>query len=111
MPSEKDDILKSNKYMKSVEMPDIINANLQSLIKKIDEFANNVEKSSTSKLGGHIICKYLRSAIWALNNIENKHSLCCGEDFMKEFCNSITEDATNVINFEKKKMLSLTKES
>ena len=28
MPSEKDNILKSNKYMKSVEMPDIINANL-----------------------------------------------------------------------------------
>ena len=80
------------------------------MIKKIDEFANNVEKSSTSKLGGHIICKYLRSAIWALNNIENKHSLCCGEDFMKEFCNFIREDA-NVINFKKKKMLSLTKES
>ena len=34
MPSEKDNILKSNKYMKSVEMPDIINANFNLWLKR-----------------------------------------------------------------------------
>ena len=40
---------------------------------------------------------------------ENKHTSYRGEDCMKNFCTSLREHATNVINFEKKKMLSLTK--
>ena len=40
---------------------------------------------------------------------ENKHTSYRGEDFVKNFCTSLREHATNVINFEKKKMLSLTK--
>ena len=34
-----------------------------------------------------------------------------GEDCMKKFCNSLRENAGNVINFEKNKMLPLTKKS
>ena len=49
------------------------------------------------------------STIWTLDNIENKYSLYCGEDYVKKFCSSLREHATNVINFEKKKILPLTK--
>ena len=49
------------------------------------------------------------STIWTLDNLENKYSLCRGEDCVKKFCSSLREHATNVINFEKKKMLPLTK--
>ena len=49
------------------------------------------------------------STIWGFDNIENKHTLYCGEDCMKKFCTSLREYAANVINFEKKKMLQLTK--
>ena len=49
------------------------------------------------------------STIWAFDHIENKHTLYCGEDCMKKFCTSLREHATNVINFEKEKMLPLTK--
>ena len=49
------------------------------------------------------------SSIWAFDNIESKHTLYCGEDCMKNVCTSLREHATNVINFEKKKMLPLTK--
>ena len=49
------------------------------------------------------------STIWAFDNIENKHTLYRGEDCMKTFCTSLREHATNVIDFEKKKMLPLTK--
>ena len=47
----------------------------------------------------------------AFDTIENKHSLYRGEDCMKNFCTSLREHATNLINFEKKKMLPLTKKN
>ena len=40
------------------------------------------------------------SAIWASNNIENKHSLYHGEDCIKKFCESLREHSKNIINFE-----------
>ena len=50
------------------------------------------------------------STIWAFDNIENKHPSYCGEDCMKNFCESLREHAKNIIDFEKKNMLPLTKE-
>ena len=51
------------------------------------------------------------STIWAFDDIENRHSLYRGEDFMKKFCSSLREHVTNVINSERKKMLPLTKKN
>ena len=50
-------------------------ADIESLVKKIDGCANNLEKSSTTRLGKHIPCGYSMSAIWTFDNIENKHTL------------------------------------
>ena len=72
MPSEKDNILKFNQYMKSDKMPYIIYAELESLIKKVDGCANNPEKFSTTKLSEHIPCGYSMSIIWGFDNIENE---------------------------------------
>ena len=47
--------------------------------------------------------------IWAFDTVENKHSLYQGGHCFKKFCSSLREHATNVINFERKKMLLLTK--
>ena len=58
MPSEKDNILEFNQYMESDKMPYIIYADIESLIKKIDGFANNPENSSATKIGEHIPCGY-----------------------------------------------------
>ena len=49
------------------------------------------------------------STAWGSDKIENKYTLYRGEDCMKKFCTSLREYATNVINYEKKKMLPLTK--
>ena len=49
------------------------------------------------------------STIWAFDHLENKHTLYGGEYCMKMLCTSLREHATKVINFEKKKMLPLTK--
>ena len=45
------------------------------------------------------------STIWGYVHIENKHTLYCGKDCMKNFCNSLREDTKNIIDFEKKKIL------
>ena len=46
------------------------------------------------------------STMWAFDNMENKHTLYCGEECMKKFCTSLREHAKNIIDFEKKKILS-----
>ena len=71
MPSEKDNILQFNQHMKSDKMPYIIYADIESLIIKIDECANNPEKSSTTKIGEHILCGYSMSTILGFYDIED----------------------------------------
>ena len=75
MPSEMDNTLEFNQYMKSDKMPYIIYAGIESLIRKIDRCANNPEKSSTTKISEHIFWGYLMSTIWAFDHIEKKNIL------------------------------------
>ena len=70
-------------------MPHIIYAVIEYLIKKVDGCANNPENSSATKIGGHIPL--------------------CRKYCMKKFCSSLREHYENVIDFEKKNMLPLTK--
>ena len=91
MPSEKDNILEFKQYMKSDKMPYIIYVDIVSLIKKIDECANNPENFSTTKIGEHIPCGYSMSTIWAFDHIENNHTLHCEKDCMNKFCTSLRE--------------------
>ena len=95
MPTEEDNVLKFNKFVKSDKMPCIIYADIESLIKKIDEPENNPENSSTTKIGEHIPCGYSMSTLWGFDNIDNKHTLYCGKDCIKKFCASLREHAKN----------------
>ena len=58
MPSRKDNKLEFNQYMKSDKMLYIIYADIEPLIKKIDECANYSENSSKTKIGEYIPCGY-----------------------------------------------------
>ena len=49
------------------------------------------------------------SKIWAFDNIESKHTLYCGEDCMKKFCESLRENVKNTIGFENKKISIVNK--
>ena len=64
--AENVNILEFNQYMKSDKMPYIIYADIETSIKKIDGYANNPKKSSTTKEGEHIRCRYSMSTRWAL---------------------------------------------
>ena len=78
------------------------------MIKKLDECKDNPEKSSTTKVGEHVPCRYSMSAVWVFDNIENKDDVYRGKNCMKKFCKSLREHTIKIINFEKKKMLPLT---
>ena len=84
MSSEKDKILEFNQYVKSDKMPHIIYADIESLIRKIDGYENNLDNSSTTKIDEHIPCRYSMSKIWAFDHVENKHTLKFGKDYMKK---------------------------
>ena len=88
----------------------IIYADIEPLIQKIDGCTSNPENSSITKIGDHIPCGSSMSTIWAFDRIENKHNSYRGKDRMKLFCESLREHAKNITDFEKKKMLPLTKE-
>ena len=51
-------------------MPHIIYANLECLVKKIDGCANDLEKSSSTKIGEHIPCGYSMSTICGFDHIK-----------------------------------------
>ena len=57
----------------------------------------------------HIPCGFSMSVIWEFDHIENKHALYEGKDWMKESCEYLREQVKNVIDFEKKKMVPVTK--
>ena len=76
---------------------------------KIDGRPNNPEKSLTTKIGEHIPCGYSMPTIWAFDTLEKKPSLYCGWDSMKNSYSSFREYVTDVINFEKKKVIPLIK--
>ena len=109
MPSEKDIILEFNQYMKSDKMPCIVYADIDSLIRKIYQCANNPENFSTKKMWEHI-CGYSMSIICGFYHIENKDTLYHEKDCMKKLCVSSREQAKNIIDFANKQMFSLTKE-
>ena len=81
-------------------MPKVIYVPLEFSIKKIDRL-------TTTKITEHIPCRYSVSTKWTSGSMENRQTLYSGEDCMKKMCISLRKHATNVINFEKKKILSL----
>ena len=69
----------------------------------------NPENSSRTKIGEHIPFGYSLSTIWGFDHIEDKSTLYCGNDFMKNFCKSLRKHAKSIIDIENKKMLPLTR--
>ena len=85
----------------------IIYADIESLIKKIHDCKINSEHFSIRKK--HLSCRYSMATIWAIDDIENKHSLYRREYCMKKFCESISKRSKNIIDFEKNVLLLTNK--
>ena len=110
MASYKDSILEFNKYMKSDKMSCIIYADMESLIKKkkINGCTNNPENFSKRRITEHISCGYSMSTIWAFNHVKKK--LYIVEKLLKKgFLNLLRENTKNIIDYEKKKYVTVNK--
>ena len=50
------------------------------------------------------------STVWVFDKVENKDSLCWGEDCMKKPYSFLRKHATNVLNFSEKENVTVNKE-
>ena len=110
MSSEKDNILQFNQYMKSDKISYIIYADTESLIKKQIDVQIIQKILQQQKLESIFLVDIFNVNYMAFDNIYKKHTLYRGEDCIKKICESLREHAKKIIDFEKKKMLPLTKE-
>ena len=109
MPEEGNKILKYNQGEKSMNVPSIIYADLDSLLEIINTCHNNPEKSSTTKINKHTPSGYSLFTQCSFDTTKNKHDYYRGKNCMKNFCLDVREHATKTINYEKKEMIPLTK--
>ena len=109
MPEEDNKILKYNRGEKSMKVPFIIYADLDSLLEKMNTCHNNPEKSSTTKISKHTPSGYSLFTRCSFDTPKNKLDYYRGENCMTNFCLDLREHATKIINYEKKEMTLLKK--
>ena len=110
MPTKDNNIIKYNNGEKSMEVPFIIYADLECLLEKMSTCINNPNEASTTKINKHTPSGYSIFTSCSFDESKNKLSYYRGKDCMKKFCKDLTEHATRIINYEKKKIMPLTKE-
>ena len=109
MLNEDNKIIKYNQGEKSIKSSFIIYADLECLLEKVSTCYNNLEESSTTEINKHTTSCYSLSTRCSFDKTKNKLDYYRGEDCMKKFCLDLREHATKIINYEKKKMIPLTK--
>ena len=109
MPNEDNKIIKYNQREKSIKFPFIIYADLECLLEKISTCYNNPEESSTTEINKHTLSGYSLFTHCSFDKTKNKLDYYRGDNCMKKFCKDLREHATKIINYEKKKMMPLTK--
>ena len=110
MSEEGNKILKYNHGEKSMKVPFIIYADLESLLEKMNTCYNNPEKVSTTKIIKPTPSGYSLFTHCSFDTTKNKLDYYRGKNCMKNFCLDLREHKSKIINYEKKKMIPLTKE-
>ena len=93
-----------------MKVPFIIYVDLESLLKKLNTYHNNTKKSSITKINKHTPSGYSFFTHCSFDTTKNEFDYIRGKNCMKNFCLDLREHATKIINYEKKKMIPLTKE-
>ena len=109
-PEKDDKILKYNNGEKSIKVPFIIYADLESLLDKMNPGYNNPEKLSISKINKHTPSDYSLFTHCSFDTTKNRLDYYKGKNCMKNFCLDLREHATKIINYEKKEMILLAKQ-
>ena len=86
MPDDDNNILEYILGEKSLKVPFIISADLECLLKKINTFSNNPEKSYTEKKAVHKPSGYSFFTCCSFDKSKNERKYYRAEDCMKMFC-------------------------
>ena len=110
MPIKGNNNIKYNHGEKSMKLPFVIYADLECLLEKMSTCQDNPNKSSATKINKHTPSGYSIFTHCSFDESKIKTNYYRGGDCMKKFCKELREHSTKIINYEKKKMISLTKE-
>ena len=110
MPTKNNNIIKYNQGEKSIKVPIVIYADLECLLEKMSTSQNNPNESSTTEINKHTPSGYSIFTHCSFDQSKNKLDYYRDKDCMKRFCEDCREHATEIINYEKKKMIPLTTE-
>ena len=110
MPTKNNNIIKYNHGEKSMKLPFVIYAALECLLEKMSTCINNPNESSTTKINKHTSSGYSIFTHCLFNKSKNKLNYYRGKDCMKKFSKDLREHGSKIIDYEKKKMISLTTE-
>ena len=108
MPTKHNKTLKYNHGEKSFEVPFTIYADLECLLIKQQSCQNNPNESYTERKAMHEPCGYALSLFCLFDETKNKRSFYRGRDCIKKFCSDLKELRTNIVNYERKEMITLT---
>ena len=110
MPTKNNNIIKYNHGEKSMKLPFVIYAELECLLEKMSTCINNPNESSTTKMNKHTPSGYSIFTHCSFDKSKNKLNYYRGKDCMKKFSKDLREHVSNLINYEKKKMILLITE-
>ena len=110
MPTKDNNIMTYNQGEKSIKLPFVVYADLECLLEKMSSCQNNPNESSTTEINKHVPSGYSLFTHCSFDKTKNKLDYYRGRDCMKKFCKDLREHATEIINYEKKKMIPLTTE-
>ena len=100
--------IKYNHGEKSIKLQFTIYADLECFLETMSTCQNDPNKSSTTKINKHTPSGYSIFTNCSSDESKNKISYYKGDDCMKKFCKDLREYSTKIINYVKKKMISLT---
>ena len=110
MPIKDNNTIKYNQGEKSIKLPFVVYANLECLLEKMSTCQNNPKELSTTEINKHTPSGYSLFTHCSFDQTKNKLDYYRGKGCIKKFCKDLREHATKIINYEKKKMIPLTKE-
>ena len=99
IPKE-ESILKDNHGEKSMKVPFIIYADMESLLNKIYTRHNNPKKSSMTKINKHTAFDYSLLTHCSFDVTKSKHHYYRGKDYMNNLCKDLRKHATKIFKNE-----------
>ena len=108
MPPKNNNTIKYRQEEKSIKLPFVVYADLECLLEKMSTCQNNPNESSTTEINKHTPSGYSIFTHCSFDQTKNKLDHYRGKDCMKKFSKDLRDHATKIINYEKKKMISLT---